>query len=86
MEDKVIRDIMNDDFLPQGRYPENFVMISLLEVCQEGEGSGRGVLGGRWGLLNGDIKDRVILTSDIRNEHFLHVSDQKPPMSSKYRP
>ena len=23
-------------FLPQGRYPENFVLISLLEVCQEG--------------------------------------------------
>ena len=23
-------------FLPQGRYPENFVLISQLEVCQEG--------------------------------------------------
>ena len=23
-------------FLPQGRYPENFVLISHLEVCQEG--------------------------------------------------
>ena len=34
-EDRVI-DIMNDVFLPQGRYPENFVLISLLEVCQEG--------------------------------------------------
>ena len=35
MEDRVIPDVINDVFLPQGRYPENFVMISLLEVCQE---------------------------------------------------
>ena len=32
----VIPDIMNDVFLPQGRYPETFVFISQLEVCQEG--------------------------------------------------
>ena len=43
MEDRVIPDVMNDDFLPQGRYPENFVLISQLEVCQEG-GSTRGYL------------------------------------------
>ena len=36
MEDMVISDIMNADFLPKGRYPENFVLISQLEVCQEG--------------------------------------------------
>ena len=36
MEDMVIHDVMNDVFLPQGRYPENFVLISQLEVCQEG--------------------------------------------------
>ena len=36
MEDRVIPHVMNDVFLPQGRYPENFVLISLLEVCQEG--------------------------------------------------
>ena len=30
------RDIMNDVFLPQGRYPENFMLISLLDVWQEG--------------------------------------------------
>ena len=42
MEDRVIPDVMNDVFLPQGRYPENFVLISQLEVCQEG-GSRRGV-------------------------------------------
>ena len=29
----------------QGRYPENFVLISQLKVCQEG-GSTRAVLGG----------------------------------------
>ena len=45
MEDRVILDVMNDVFLPQGRYPENFVPISSLEVCQEG-GFKRGVLGG----------------------------------------
>ena len=43
MEDRVIPDVMNNVFLPQGRYPENFVLISQLEVCQEG-GSRRGVL------------------------------------------
>ena len=37
MEEMVIPDVMNDAFLPQGRYPENFVLISQLEVCQEGE-------------------------------------------------
>ena len=35
MEDMVVPDIMNDVFLPQERYPENFVFISQLEVCQE---------------------------------------------------
>ena len=35
MEDLVIPDIMNNVFLLLGRYPENFVLISLLEVCQE---------------------------------------------------
>ena len=35
IEDRVIPDVMNDVFLPQGRYPDNFVLISLLEVCQE---------------------------------------------------
>ena len=46
MEDMVVPDVMNYVFLPQVRYPENFVLISQLEVCQE-EGSRRGVLGGR---------------------------------------
>ena len=45
MEDMVIPDVMNEVFLPQGKYPENFVLISKLEVCQE-EGSIRRVLGG----------------------------------------
>ena len=36
MEDLVIPDVMNDVFLPQGKYPENFVLISQLERCQEG--------------------------------------------------
>ena len=36
MEDMVVPDVMNDVFLPQGRYPENFLLISQSEVCQEG--------------------------------------------------
>ena len=36
MEDGVIPDVMNNVYLPQGRYPDNFVLISPLEVCQEG--------------------------------------------------
>ena len=48
MEVRVIYDIMNDVFLPQGRYPENFVLISLLEVCQEGGGV---KMGGTWRML-----------------------------------
>ena len=32
----VVPDVMNYVFLPQGRYPENFVLISQLEMCQEG--------------------------------------------------
>ena len=36
MEDMVVPDVMSDVFLPHGRYPENFVLISQLEVCQEG--------------------------------------------------
>ena len=31
----VVPDVMNYVFLLQGRYPENFVLISQLEVCQE---------------------------------------------------
>ena len=44
MEDMVIPDVMNDVFLPKGRYPQNFVLISLLEVCQEGGGQEVGYL------------------------------------------
>ena len=49
MEEMVIHDVMNDAFLPQGRYPENFVWISQLEVCQEA-----GVKkGGTWRTMGG---------------------------------
>ena len=46
MDDRVIHDVMNDVQLLQGRYPENFMMISQWEVCQEWGGARRGVLGG----------------------------------------
>ena len=35
MDDRVIPDIMNDVYLALGRYPENFVLISQLEVCRK---------------------------------------------------
>ena len=60
MEDMVVPDVMNDVFLPHGRYPEIFVLISKLEVCKE-EGVKKGlVLGGCCGFLMGDMDDRVI--------------------------
>ena len=36
MEERVIPDVMNYVFFTPGRYPENLVLISQLEVCQEG--------------------------------------------------
>ena len=36
MDVRVIFDVMNEIHLPQGRYSENIVLISQLEVCQEG--------------------------------------------------
>ena len=36
MEDMVIPDVMDDLIYPPGRYHESFVLISQLEVCQEG--------------------------------------------------
>ena len=47
MDDRVIPDVMSNIIVPQGIYPKNFVLISLLEVCQEG-----GVKkGGTWRTL-----------------------------------
>ena len=45
LEDMVIPDVTGDLNLPQGRYPDSFVLISLLEVCQEW-GVKKGVVGG----------------------------------------
>ena len=36
LEDKVIPDIVDDLGRPQGRFPEKFKLIPLLEVCKEG--------------------------------------------------
>ena len=47
MDDSVSPYVMNEVFLPKGCYPENLVLISQLEVCQEG-----GVKkGGTWRTL-----------------------------------
>ena len=42
----VIPDVMGDLILLQGSYPESLVLVSLLEVCQEG-----GQEGGTWMTL-----------------------------------
>ena len=60
MEDRVIPDIMKDVFLPQGRYPKNFRLISQLEVCQDS--------GVKKGEYLEDMEDRVIL--DVMNHVF----------------
>ena len=60
MEDLVIADVMKDVFLPQGRYPENFVLISLMEVCQEGGGQEGGYMEDVGGFLTRDMADRVM--------------------------
>ena len=44
MEDRVILDIMNDLGRPQESYPENFMLLSLLEVCQDRGGQEGGYL------------------------------------------
>ena len=47
MDDRVIPGVMNDVLLPQGRYPENFMLIS-----EWGGVSGReGQEGGTWRTL-----------------------------------
>ena len=49
------------------------VLISQLEVCQEGGGSRRGVLGGPLGFLTGDMEDRAI--PDVMNYVFYPKED-----------
>ena len=44
LEDRVILDVMDVLGRPQGSYPESFVLISLLEVCQEWGGPSWGYL------------------------------------------
>ena len=47
LKEKVICHVISYLIVPQGRYPENFMLTSLLEVCQE-----CGVIyGGTWRTL-----------------------------------
>ena len=41
VDDRVIQVVMNDIHLPQGKFAENNMMISLREVWKEGGGSRR---------------------------------------------
>ena len=64
---------MDDLGRPQGRYPEIFMLISLLEVCQEGGVNKGGVLGRQWGFLIRDMEERVI--PDVMNDVFYPEED-----------
>ena len=71
MEDRVIPDVMNHVFLPQGRYPENFnsSQFKCLQKfchwkCVRKGGTWRTLMG----FLTGDLEDRVIL--DVMYEVF----------------
>ena len=44
MDERVIPDVMSNIIVPQGIYPENFVLIYQLEEGQEGGGSRKAVL------------------------------------------
>ena len=66
------KQFMDDLGRLQGRYPEIFMLISLLEVGQEG-GSRRGVLGERCGLLTRDMEDIVV--PDVMTDVFYPKED-----------
>ena len=53
----VIVDVMDDLILAPERYPENFVLISLLEVCQE------------WGVKKGGYIRVVQKTIKLKSLH-----------------
>ena len=63
---------MEDIASSQGRYPEIFKLIPLLEACLEW-GSRRGVLGGHLGFLIKDMEERVFL--DIMDDGFYPRED-----------
>ena len=74
MEDRVIPDVMNHVILPQGRYPENLVMISQLEGCQEG-----GVKkGGTWRTLRVPDRSHGGLGHSSRHELYFFTSRKTP--------
>ena len=68
MDDRVIPNVMNYVLLPQGRYPENFMLISHWEVYQEGREIKKGLLGGHRWFLTGDMENKVI--PDVMNDVF----------------
>ena len=61
MEDRVIPDTMNHVYLPQGRYPAKFCDDIFIGSVSGRGGLRRGLLGGRYGFLTGDMEDSVIL-------------------------
>ena len=66
LEDRFLFDITHVLDRPKGPYKENFVFISLLDVCLE-IWSVIGLLGWCWGSLTGEIDEKVIL--DMMDVH-----------------
>ena len=60
LDERVIFDVMDELVWPPGIYPENFIFISLLKVCQEWAVL-YGGFGGHWVFLTGDLEDNIIL-------------------------
>ena len=75
MKDMVVPDVMNDVFLPQGRYLENFMLISQLEVGQEGGGQEGGYLEVRVILNNMDDLGRPQGSYPESNSGDRNISD-----------
>ena len=57
MEEMVILDFMDDLILPKEKYPESFVLIFLLKVCQE------------WGVLQGGTWRTLRVPDRTHEEH-----------------
>ena len=73
MEDRVILNIMNHVFFTTRKIPLQF-RVDILIGSVSGRGvSRRGVLGGRWGFLTGDMENRVI--PDVMNQVFYPKED-----------
>ena len=91
MDDKVIHNVMNDVLLRNGRYPENFMMISQKDVRQKEGVKKRGTCRS-FRVPEWDIDDRVIhdiinyvlLPQGRYSENFMMISQQEVSQEGGY--